>query len=142
MDIEKIFVLYGKAQIGKTTTLNVLIDLLRIVSDSYEISKEYEGYATFKFSGKTISVCTPGDDAKSLEGNIDYFKKQKCNIAVTATRVKGAGKDLLDEFAETKKIIPVRIHKDDNTDTCRKYAAKLFELVTSYLEIEVENLDE
>lgn len=41
MAIEKLISLYGRQDIGKSTTLNVLIKLLTLVSDSYEIEKEY-----------------------------------------------------------------------------------------------------
>ena len=82
--MEKIIALYGKPKIGKTTTLNILIDMLRIVSSSYKIEKEYDGRATFKFAKKTISVCTPGDDVGTIKKNCEYFSEHKCDIAVTA----------------------------------------------------------
>lgn len=71
--MEKIIALYGKPKIGKTTTLNILIDMLRIVSSSYEIEKEYDGRATFKFAKKTISVCTPGDDVGTIKKIASIF---------------------------------------------------------------------
>lgn len=137
--MERIIALYGKSKIGKSTTLNILIDLLRIVADSYKINKDYEGYATFDFAGKKISICTPGDNEEIIESNIAYFNKQKCDIAISATRTKGEGKKLFDSFVERKKVEFLRIHKESNFSSNAKTAAKLFQLVTEYLDISVEN---
>ena len=73
--MKKIIALSGKAESGKTTTLNILINLLSIVSDSFEISREYDSMATFSFNDTRISVCTPGDTGDILQENIDYFDK-------------------------------------------------------------------
>lgn len=69
MAIEKLISLYGRQNIGKSTTLNVLIKLLTLVSDSYEIEKEYDGNATFIFNENIICVCTAGD-------NEEFFRQQ------------------------------------------------------------------
>lgn len=86
MSLKKIIALYASSDAGKTTTLNILIDILRIVSDSYTISKEYDAYATFEFNNETICVCTGGDSKDVITNNINYFKSEKCTIAVSATR--------------------------------------------------------
>lgn len=93
--MERIIALYGKSKIGKSTTLNILIDLLRIVADSYQINKDYEGYATFDFAGKKISICTPGDNEEIIESNIAYFNKQKCDIAIFCNKNKGGREEII-----------------------------------------------
>lgn len=141
MSLKKIIALYASSDAGKTTTLNILIDILRIVSDSYTISKEYDAYATFEFNNETICVCTGGDSKDVITNNINYFKSEKCTIAVSATRTKGDGKELYDNFATQQKLKVIKVHKDEEPDTCRLYAAKLFQIITEKIDIEVENLE-
>ena len=45
--MKKIFGLWGATNRGKRTTLNLLIDLLSKVSDSYDIHKTYDSKAWF-----------------------------------------------------------------------------------------------
>ncbi|MEE1059201.1 MAG: hypothetical protein U0K92_07455 [Treponema sp.] len=141
MSLKKIIALYASSDAGKTTTLNILIDILRIVSDSYTISKEYDAYATFEFNNETICVCTGGDSKDVITNNINYFKSEKCTIAVSATRTKGDGKELYDNFATQQKLKVIKVHKDEEPDTSRLYAAKLFQIITEKIDIEVENLE-
>lgn len=141
MSVKKIIALYATSDAGKTTTLNILIDILRIVSDSYTISKEYDAYATFEFNNETICVCTGGDSKDVITNNINYFKSEKCTIAVSATRTKGDGKELYDNFATQQKLKVIKVHKDEEPDTSRLYAAKLFQIITEKIDIEVENLE-
>ena len=141
MSVKKIIALYATSDAGKTTTLNILIDMLRIVSDSYKISKEYDACATFEFNSETICVCTGGDSKDVITKNINYFKSEKCTIAVSATRTKGDGKELYDNFATQQKLKVIKVHKDEKPDTSRLYAAKLFQIITEKIDIEVENLE-
>ena len=141
MSLKKIIALYASSDAGKTTTLNILIDILRIVSDSYTISKEYDAYATFEFNNETICVCTGGDSKDVITNNINYFKSEKCTIAVSATRTKGDGKELYDNFATQQKLKVIKVHKDEEPDSSRLYAAKLFQIITEKIDIEVENLE-
>lgn len=142
MSVKKIIALYATSDAGKTTTLNILIDMLRIVSDSYKISKEYDACATFEFNSETICVCTGGDSKDVITNNINYFKSEKCTIAVSATRTKGDGKELYDNFATQQKLKVIKVHKDEEPDTSRLYAAKLFQIITEKIDIEVENLED
>ena len=142
MSVKKIIAFYATSDAGKTTTLNILIDMLRIVSDSYKISKEYDACATFEFNSETICVCTGGDSKDVITKNINYFKSEKCTIAVSATRTKGDGKELYDNFATQQKLKVIKVHKDEKPDTSRLYAAKLFQIITEKIDIEVENLED
>ena len=139
--MKKIIALSGKAESGKTTTLNILINLLSIVSDSFEISREYDSMATFTFNDTIISVCTPGDTGDILQENIDYFEEQKCDVCVSAIRTKGAGWNLYKEFAKKNNLEILKIFKDDDKTSCRLYAANLFQMVTSEIDIEVKEVN-
>ena len=139
MSVKKIIALYATSDAGKTTTLNILIDMLRIVSDSYKISKEYDACATFEFNNETICVCTGGDDEYTIQNNIKYFKSEKCTIAVSATRTKNGTKNLYASYAVQNKLKVIRVKKDKDFNSCRLYAAKLFQIISGKIDIDVEN---
>ena len=48
--MKKIFGLWGAANRGKTTTLNILVDLLSLASDSYSVQRFYESRACFEIN--------------------------------------------------------------------------------------------
>ena len=78
--MKKIIGLYGRKNSGKTTTLNLLIELLggKGKGDKPVIIDNYRG--------KKI-VITPGGDNKDIvKYNIRLFEDHKADILVTATR--------------------------------------------------------
>lgn len=91
----KVIVLNGVANTGKTTTLNLLNNLINPDNPATNL-REDDKY-TFTYKGKTISIATPGDDKAQIEENIEYARKGNCDFLVTASRTKGYGKELLRE---------------------------------------------
>lgn len=96
--MKKIFGLWGATNRGKTTTLNILVDLLSQVSDTYDIHKTYDSRAWFVINGIKIGICTPGDNQEQLKENIIFFTENEYEIIVTATRTKGGSVDELEIF--------------------------------------------
>ena len=91
----KVIALFGKGGIGKTTTLNLLNDLINPDNPATNLGED-DKY-TFTYKGKTISITTPGDCKEHIHDNIDYAQNNNCDILVTASRTRGAGKDMLRE---------------------------------------------
>ncbi|MBQ8678450.1 MAG: hypothetical protein IJ530_01675 [Treponema sp.] len=130
MELDRIIALYGSLDVGKTTTLNILIDLFIKVASKYSVEVVWEnGFdrrAAIFFKNKTICICTPGDNAEIIRENISFFSKNKCNIAILATRTKGQSKDTLNEYAKTKHLEVEGIKKNDDLTSCGEYAANIF----------------
>lgn len=94
--MKKIIALYGSGGKGKTTTLNLLIELLS------GKKRKGDGQVLIPYRDKNIAITTGGDKKDIVEGNIGFFVKQAGDILVTATRTKGGPQDALKEHA--KKI--------------------------------------
>ena len=90
----KVIALFGKGGTGKTTTLNLLNDL---INPDNPITDGKDHRRSFTYKGKTISITTPGDGKGHIKDNIDYAQDENCDILVTASRTRGAGKELLRE---------------------------------------------
>ena len=82
--MKRIIGLCGKGNIGKTETLNLLIDLLTVATTGCAMpSPQPAGRnreMTFIYKGNTISICTAGDTEAILKDNCAYFSKMKCDI--------------------------------------------------------------
>lgn len=90
----KVIVLNGVANTGKTTTLNLLNNL---INPDNPITDGKDHRRTFTYKRKTISIATPGDNEPEVKKNIQYVQDKNCDILVTASRTRGAGKDMLRE---------------------------------------------
>lgn len=130
--MKKIIGFYGAASKGKTETLNLLIDLLNGVAKiSGTPVKHWNGkdkQITFIYKGNIVSICTAGDNEDELRSNIKYFEKEKCDIAISATRTKGATVDILHDFGEIKNKVRInwikKIYNLPNKDTVNKQQAE------------------
>lgn len=91
-----IIALYGPENTGKTTTLNFLIELLGGTRG------EGDRRILLPYGEKKIAITTWGDNKWQLQGNVDFFKKESCDIYVTATRTRGGSVVELEKFE--KKI--------------------------------------
>lgn len=136
--MRKIIALYASANKGKTCTLNILIDLLSLVSSESNVWKTKEGWGWFKINDITVGVCTPGDDKSSIDSNINYFNKNECEVIVTAARTKGETIVELEKL-EKKECCPILwFPKEDNEENNKLIASELFRLVLD----EVDNINE
>lgn len=122
--MEKIFALYASSNKGKTTTLNILIDLLAVVSDKYNIQREHDGWAWFIINNKTVSVCTSGDNAITVKNNIRDYKDY--NIFVSASRTRCGSVNEIEKLAKSEGIDIEWIEKEDNSKKNKEIAANLF----------------
>ena len=106
----KVIALFGKGGIGKTTTLNLLNNLINPDTPATNLRKDDKN--TFTYKGKTISITTPGDNAKEINNNNNYAKEKKCDIWVTASRTKGQSVKKLEEISKNIRWIEKNVgHK-------------------------------
>lgn len=112
-----IIALSGRASIGKTRTLRMVIDILKGIDLTFE---KRDTRTTCHYHGKTICVTTPGDNGAEISKNIDYINANLCDIAIMATRTKGATISTLTNYAEQIEAPIIWIRKtyeygDENT---------------------------
>lgn len=144
--MEKVIVLQGGSNNGKTTTLNLLIDLFQIVATSYEIKfepgeleDEKDRWTYFVFYEKRIGICTSGDSKEIIDRNFEYFEKNKCDIAVCASHMwDESGKAMEKKLKKLKKIDADydTWHKTKNNGTAQEFAAVIFMNIIKELKID------
>ncbi|MDO4709958.1 MAG: hypothetical protein Q4B94_09205 [Pseudomonadota bacterium] len=100
--------LFGKANCGKTNTLNRVIDELLtlgakvISSNPPNTSRDLaiqDRNVCMEFRGKKVCVATGGDEGAALKDNCEFFANNKADIVISATRTKGGTCKELVDFA-------------------------------------------
>ena len=105
----KVIALFGKGGIGKTTTLNLLNNL---INPDNPITDGKDHRRTFTYKGKTISITTPGDNETEVKKNIQYVQDKNCDILVTASRTWGQTVTELENFSKNIRWIEKNVgHK-------------------------------
>ena len=142
--MEKVIVLKGGSDNGKTTTLNLLIDLFQIVADHYEIKfnpenweDEKDRWAYFDFCKKRIGICTSGDSAKTVNNNFKYFEDNQCDIAVCASHVWDASGRAMDKKLKKLDVDYDTCRKTKNNGTAQEFAAVIFKNIIDELNINI-----
>lgn len=88
--MKKIIGLYGRANCGKSTSLNMLKDKLRQHGESLATYPHHnEVQELFRYRDTLVCVAPGGDDGEVMNTNISYFRKSGCEIAVSGSRTKG-----------------------------------------------------
>ena len=98
--MKKIIALYRRSETGKTSTLNLLIELL---DKNKKIEKERfkeDRRVSISYGSKKIAVTTWGDNGFELKENIKFFEEENCDILVTATRTRGETTEILTDYAK------------------------------------------
>ena len=127
--MEKIIALYGSANQGKTSTLNYLIDILKVRTLHCEmpdfVSEERREF--FNYHGKIIGITTPGDNQWEVKQNCSFFDKNRCDIVITATRSKGVTCNFLVGYAKKHKLEVTWIKKIICEESTLMQAANLIQ---------------
>ena len=100
----RIIGLYGHGSCGKSATLNMLKELLRVAGKSIS-SKPHpwcEAPETFEYMGLIVCVAPSGDTKEIVEKNVHYFKSKQCDVAISASRTRQGSCDALNHFANTE----------------------------------------
>jgi len=99
--MKKIIALSGRADKGKTITLNYLIGFLDKSKEEKELTKDRSVIVCY--SNKKIAVTTPGDNIGEIKKNIEFFEKEDCDILVTATRLNRNTINIIDKYCKENK---------------------------------------
>lgn len=102
----QIIALYGHAQCGKSSTLNILREILRREGKSISLNgpHNHDRPETFDYHGRIICVAPGGDTKEVVQSNLDYFVSKKCDVGVTASRTKGGPVNALLEFKKHNNV--------------------------------------
>ena len=96
--MKKIIGLYGCSNSGKTTTLNLLIELLG------REGQEDNPVSIDDYRGKTIVITPGGDNKDVIKNDIEAFEKAEGDILVTATRTTGQTTGYLSNYAKENSV--------------------------------------
>jgi hypothetical protein len=135
--MKKVIGLYGRAEIGKTMTLNYLIDLLEVSMTGCTMPAPQPSTnnrrMAFKINDIIVGVGTWGDNEYEVTQNCIFFKNNNCDIAFSATRTRGGSCDALKKYAEedesTIKWIKKNIVDSDFEEAALIQAQELFNLI-------------
>ena len=100
----KVIALYGAGGTGKTTTLNLLNNLINPDNPATNLRKD-DRYDPISYKGKQIVITTPGDNKKEIEKNIEHLEDKNCDILVTASRTWGQTVTELKNFSKNIRWI-------------------------------------
>lgn len=134
--MEKIIALQGPAQCGKTSTLNLLVDLLEVETTNCAMPTPHAGdrKKVFVINGVTVGIATSGDVARIVQENCNFFNENHCDIVFTATRTKGGTHDVLDKFAASHGLTvkyerKIKSTKESESQTNLEQAKELRKLI-------------
>ena len=134
MEKEKkvIIALWGPGGKGKSTTLNLLIELLG------GTRRKGDQRIRLTHREKKIAITTYGDDEWQLNKNIKFFDEKSCDIYITATRTKGDTKKVLKKYAKTDIIWIGKNYSDSLHDLINEAQAKELH---AFIDLLIDNWD-
>ncbi len=113
----KIIALRGKENTGKTSSIKLFYKKLLkneakelLYVDEYGGVKYEDFYAIVSFKGKTIGITSYGDNGNVLAEPFKEFYNHKCDIVVTACRVRETDKGSL-KFIRTQNSEIIYVEK-------------------------------
>ncbi len=134
----RIIGLFGYSNSGKSYTLNYLKKLLRAAgkSISSQPHPNCEDPETFEYKGLIVCVAPSGDDKVRVEDNVRYFEMKHYDMAISATRCKGAVDALLeyeknedDSIEWMPKSYEYRLCEATQENCNQEYAQVLFDML-------------
>ena len=126
--MKKIIALQGRAQCGKTSTLNLLIDLLTVATSkhtSMPLPHKGDRHEIFKINGVTVGIATGGDTQAIVKQNCLFFQQNNCDVAFSAIRTKGKTCQDLDAFAKQYGLTVNKQSQNIVNDITKQYASNL-----------------
>jgi len=97
--MKRIIGLYGAANVGKTHSLRMLIEMI-----AHELGNEIEHQEisdkkfTFIVNGKTVCICPAGDNGYEIGKAIEYVNQNNFDVAIFGSRSKGEPANRLNAF--------------------------------------------
>ncbi|MBQ9276875.1 MAG: hypothetical protein IJ226_04720, partial [Clostridia bacterium] len=77
----KIYAIYGKSNIGKTTVIKDLCERLKAKYNckNYDLHVQ-DVCCVFDINGKKVGITSYGDNAEVLKAPFSFFEKENCDI--------------------------------------------------------------
>jgi energy-coupling factor transporter ATP-binding protein EcfA2 len=104
--MNRIIALYGRSNCGKSTTLNILRELLRLDGQSISKNGPHSGDTpeTFLYKGQIVCITPGGDNEEVILSNCEYADSKNADILITAERTKGAPIEALITYAQSNGV--------------------------------------
>ena len=105
-----VIALWGRSKVGKTSTLNIVINIL-INELGARKRAEYIAYnkvdtrVVLEINGKIIVVFTGGDDRRIMEENFSFEETQPYDLLICACRSKGASCHSIEQRFSKEQIL-------------------------------------
>lgn len=136
--MQRIIVLIGHSNCGKSHTLNILRELIRNNGGvSLSANPPYNGEKpeTFKYKDQVIALCPGGDNIKIIKRNFDYAYSKNADIIITAAHYRGKTISYIDKTAaeigitaeKYKKSIEYHLSPETQTHCNEEFAKVLFD---------------
>jgi energy-coupling factor transporter ATP-binding protein EcfA2 len=146
-----IFVLRGKSNVGKTTTIKILYELLekqypQSTRNELILKKDHDGKiiedikVIITINEIKIGIESQGDLGSRLPKSLKDFVENECEIIVCGARTWGKTNDVINEYSKQFKIIWIRKEITMDTiyeETCNKQQA--LEVIKK-IDYELENI--
>ena len=114
--MKKTIALFGKAEVGKTATLNLLIDLLEVATTGCDMPKpmppRQDRKKAFYYKEMKIGIGTRGDNQDEIEINCSFFDIENCDVVFTATRTKGGSCNAIRKYCSEKGFELIWVKKE------------------------------
>lgn len=99
----RVIALFGRGNIGKTSCLGHLINLINLETNGCNYLFEgKDERVTLNYHGKRITVCTWGDNGDEEALNLAMIRQDNPDIAVVATRTKGITVEMVENFCKVE----------------------------------------
>lgn len=107
-----VIALRGKANIGKTSTLFMLNNLLerssnefeKIYDDKLNSAGDFQSFYSMRSNGKKLLIHSEGDSKNSVSEALSKAKEIKADILVVSCRSKGGTVDVINDEKNTGSI--------------------------------------
>lgn len=111
--MKKVIVLRGVNNSGKTTTLNMVIDLLLQRGLPEKEMPVVDERIAIGYNGKLIVVATYGDGLEHINDNLEFLKYycDHVDVFITATWSYGETVEAMEKFAKAQNLEPIIIDK-------------------------------
>lgn len=112
MNRKTIVVLYGRGNVGKTSTLRILSDILLGLPVSYSPD---DVRLVCYYRGLKVAIATWGDNEDEVVHNINFFREHNADIGITAARTYGRTHAAIENYADEvgAKIVWMKKYWED-----------------------------
>ena len=101
-----VIALWGRSKVGKTSTLNILINELGARKRAEYIAyNKVDTRVVLEINGKIIVVFTGGDDRRIMEENFSFVETQQYDLLICACRSKGASCHSIEQRFSKEQIL-------------------------------------